>query len=166
MTRRLCLFLLFLALTACASLAPPPALPTLLATPTLKPPTRTRLPPTKTPTATITLTVPTAAITRGITRTPAPGLILQGRVTHEGDGLKGVKIYRSYASYGGELVAATDADGYYQSEYMFIPGDEMVTVWAELDGYVFEPEREYWRHYYGLEQRTLDFTALVVTPTP
>jgi hypothetical protein len=112
------------------------------------------------------LTVPAAAITRGITRTPAPGLILQGRVTHEGDGLKGVKIYRSYASYGGELVATTDADGYYQSEYMFIPGDEMVTVWAELDGYVFEPEREYWRHYYGLEQRTLDFTALIVTPAP
>ena len=102
------------------------------------------------------------------TRQPAPqdnsatketGLILQGTVTLDGSPLEGVKIYRSFASYEGEVVAVSGKDGTYRSEFMFIPGDEMVTVWAELDGHTFEPENVYWRHYYGYEESTLDFTG-------
>jgi hypothetical protein len=71
----------------------------------------------------------------------------------------GVKIYRRFASYPGVVVAETGGDGYYQSAFQYIPGDEMVTVWAEADGYVFEPEQYYWRHYYGYVVKTLDFVA-------
>jgi hypothetical protein len=65
-------------------------------------------------------------------------------------------------------VATTDQDGYYQSDFKFIPGDEMVRVWAELGGYTFEPADEgltweagsyFWRHYYGAEERRLNFVA-------
>jgi hypothetical protein len=80
-------------------------------------------------------------------------------VTLDGSPLEGVKIYRSFASYEGEVVAVSGKDGTYRSEFMFIPGDEMVTVWAELDGHTFEPENVYWRHYYGYEESTLDFTG-------
>ena len=41
---------------------------------------------------------------------PDPGLIIQGHVLLDEDGgagLAGVNIYRSYASYSGELVATT-----------------------------------------------------------
>jgi len=107
--------------------------------------------PTSTAPPTLTSTAPSAA-----------GLVIQGHVwlnAEEGAGLAEVKIYRRYASYPGVLVATTDADGYYQSDFASIPGDEMVTVWAELEGYVFEPEQYYWRHYYGYESRTLNLVA-------
>ena len=81
-------------------------------------------------------------------------------MTLDGSPLEGVKIYRSFASYEGEVVAVTGKDGTYRSEFMFIPGDEMVTVWAELEGYTFTPENIYWRHYYGYEESTLDFEAV------
>jgi hypothetical protein len=58
------------------------------------------------------------------------------------------------------VIATTDRDGAYQSDFAPIPGDEMVTVWAELEGYTFEPEEYYWRHYYGRESRTLNFVAV------
>lgn len=93
---------------------------------------------------------------------PTPGLIIQGHVWLEkegGTGQSGADIYRSYAAYPGTVVATTGADGFYQSDFYYIPGDEMVTVWAELDGYRFEPALYYWRHYYGYEVRTLDFVA-------
>ena len=107
----------------------------------------------------LTESTPTATVARD------PGLIIQGHVwlgEDEGVGLAGVNIYRSYASYSGELVATTDQDGYYQSDFTSLPGDEMVTVWAELDGYVLLPEQHSWRHYYGYESRTLDFIAAPV----
>jgi hypothetical protein len=88
------------------------------------------------------------------------GLVVQGKVTLDGRPLEGVKIYRSFASYKGEVVAVTGKDGTYRSEFMFIPGDEMVTVWAELEGYAFTPENVYWRHYHSYEERTLDFTGI------
>jgi len=100
---------------------------------------------------------------------PTPGLVIQGHVWLNADGgasLAGVKIYRRYASYPGVLLATTDQDGYYQSNFAYVPGDEMVTVWAELDGYTFEPEQYYWRHYYGHESRTLNFVATPVQPAP
>ena len=93
-----------------------------------------------------------------------PGLVVKGTVTLDGQPLEGVKIYRSLASYEGEVVAVTGTDGTYRSEFMYIPGDEMVTVWAELEGYSFTPEQDYWRHYYGHEERTVDFTGEKVNP--
>ncbi len=63
------------------------------------------------------------------------------------------------------VIATTGRDGDYQSDFAPIPGDEMVTVWAELEGYAFEPEEYYWRHYYGRESRTLNFVAVPVQPT-
>ena len=92
----------------------------------------------------------------------APGLVIQGHVwlnAEGGAGLAGVEIYRSYASYPGVLLATTDQGGYYESDFAPIPGDEMVTIWAELEGYTFEPEQYRWRHYYGYESRTLNFVA-------
>jgi uncharacterized repeat protein (TIGR01451 family) len=97
---------------------------------------------------------------------PTPGLIIQGHVrrNHEGGpGLANVAIYRTFAGYPGQpgqLVATTDQDGYYESDFVYIPGDEMVTVWAELEGYTFDPATYYWRHYYGHEVATLDFVAI------
>jgi hypothetical protein len=91
-----------------------------------------------------------------------PGLIVQGHVwRHQegGPGVAGVEIYRRYALYPGTVVATTGTDGFYQSDFSYIPGDEMVTVWAELDGYSFEPALYYWRHYHSYEVRTLDFVA-------
>jgi hypothetical protein len=101
------------------------------------------------------------------TAPPAAGLVIQGHVwlsIEEGVGLAEVKIYRRYASYSGVLVATTDQDGYYKSDFASIPGDEMVTIWAELEGYAFEPEQYYWRHYYGYESRTLNFVAAPIQP--
>ena len=96
------------------------------------------------------------------TPAPQPGLVIQGDVrlnNAAGSGLAGVRIYRSYASYPGSLVATTDQSGHYESEFAYIPGDEMVTVWAQKEGYTFDPQQYYWRHYYGYEVRTLDFYA-------
>jgi hypothetical protein len=110
----------------------------------------------------------------GVPPSPSPtsedtGLIIRGRVTRDGIGLPSVDIYRNFAVYPGQLVATTDANGYYVSDFWFIPGDEMVTVWAVKEGYTFDPPNYYWRHYHGREDRTLDFTASLAptaTPTP
>jgi hypothetical protein len=128
--------IILMLLSACAWL--PSNRPTLMA--------RT-VPPTEQP------------VLREPSPSPSVGLLLQGSVTLDGKPLPGVKIFRSYASYPGEVVATTGRDGTYRSEFMFIPGDEMVTVWAELEGYTFAPENEYWRHYHGYEERTVDFMA-------
>ena len=128
--------MLALALSACAGTTP--------IRPTLVVPT---VPPTLQP------------VTQDNSSAGETGLLVKGTVTLDGSPLEGVKIYRSFASYEGEVVAVTGRDGTYRSEFMFIPGDEMVTVWAELEGYTFTPENEYWRHYYGYEERTVDFTA-------
>lgn len=81
--------------------------------------------------------------------------------------MPGVKIYRAFASYSGDVVATTDQAGNYQSDFKFIPGDEMVRVWAESPGYTFEPAGKvdwvqgayFWRHYHGFENRVLNFVA-------
>jgi hypothetical protein len=128
--------MLVLALSACAGVAP--VRQTSVAA---------TVPPTQQP------------VTQNVSPTGETGLLVKGTVTLDGHPLEGVKIYRSFASYEGEVVAVTGKDGTYRSEFMFIPGDEMVTVWAELEGYAFTPEYEYWRHYHSYEERTLDFTA-------
>ena len=60
------------------------------------------------------------------------------------------------------MVATTDQDGYFQADFVYIPGDEMVTVWAERPGFMFEPEFYSWRHYFGYEVTTLDFVAIPI----
>jgi hypothetical protein len=134
---RLAVFLILVsALSACVGTSP--LRPTLVAPP---------VPPTE------------QSATRDNSATAEAGLVIQGTVTSDGSPLEGVKIYRSFASYEGEVVATSGKDGTYRSEFMFIPGDEMVTVWAELEGYTFAPENVYWRHYYGYEERTVDFAV-------
>ncbi|MGD8625893.1 MAG: hypothetical protein PVJ34_15260 [Anaerolineae bacterium] len=91
-----------------------------------------------------------------------PGLIVEGQVWlhHEGGpGLAGVKIYRRFASYPGTVVATTRPDGSYQSGFSYIPGDEMVRVWAELTPYAFQPSIYDWRHYHSYEVKTCNFVA-------
>lgn len=96
-----------------------------------------------------------------------PGLVIHGRVwqsTAGCDGLSNVKIYRNFAAYPGEVEAITDSNGFYRSDFIYIPGDEMVGVWAELEGYSFNPEYYRWRHYYGYSEMKLDFWAIGTTP--
>jgi hypothetical protein len=89
-----------------------------------------------------------------------PGLLVFGYVVDKSEaGIEGVNIYRNYASYPGVVIATTDAEGYYQSDFYPIPGDEMVTIWAEGLGLRYEPEQYYWRHYYGYEGKECNFTA-------
>jgi hypothetical protein len=89
-----------------------------------------------------------------------PGLVIYGRVQQlNGSGVAGVEIFRRYAGYPGEVVATTNAEGYYLSDFYPIPGDEMVTVWAEAPELRFAPEYYYWRHYYGYEITGHDFTV-------
>ena len=153
---------LVLLLAACQ--LPTPVTPTPL--PTLTP--AWTIYPSPVPSSTFTLTpvgipseTPTLPPTVATQLTHAPGLLVRGRVTFDGAGLAGVSIYRRYSAYPPVLIAVTDADGYYQSEFMNIPGDEMVTILAELAGYIFDPPYVYWRHYYGYEETTCDFTALL-----
>jgi hypothetical protein len=138
------IFILILTLTACAPRAPEPAPPAILASPTLKPFTQIPVTPD----------------------TSQPGLVVKGQVTYYGVGIGDVKIYRSFAAYPGELTATTDSEGYYQSDFIFIPGDEMVTIWAEYKGYLFSPGNYSWRHYHGFEETELNFTAMAIIPTP
>jgi hypothetical protein len=100
---------------------------------------------------------------------PPAGIFIEGHVyLRNGSGLSGVKIYRRFASYPGVKVAITDQTGYYHCDFQSIPGDEMVSIWAELEGYTiglkdktwsWEQGRYSWRHYYGYEERVLDFIA-------
>ncbi len=107
---------------------------------------------------------PTAALSPEPTSSEnMPGLIVRGRVTINGVGLANVKIYKRFSAYPHELIAATDKDGYYKLSFIPIPGDEMVSIEAELAGYKFDPPYYYWRHYHGYESTTLDFIA---TATP
>jgi len=62
-------------------------------------------------------------------------------------------------------VATTDQEGYYEADFVYIAGDETVTVWAALEGYIFAPAQDSWRHYHSYELRRLDFAAIPHTPT-
>ncbi len=105
---------------------------------------------------------PSPSVTGQMPGTPvgaqAPGLVVSGKVTDlNGVGVENVKIYRSYASYPGEVIATTDANGYYVSAFYAIPGDENITIWAEKAGTSFDPENYNWRHYYGFEHAECNF---------
>ena len=118
-------------------------------------PTATPPPPTATPRPTIP--------------PDATGMIVHGRVTLNGLGLAGVSVYKRFNAYPRELIAVTDDTGYYESNFIFIAGDEMVSIEVELEGYTFEPPYHYWRHYYGFVEYTRDFTAspaVATNPAP
>ena len=107
--------------------------------------------------------VPTATVTPSPTIPQnTPGLIVRGHVTVNGVGLAGVEVYKRFSAYPWERIATTDENGYYESEFIFIPGDEMVSIKVELEGYSFEPPYYYWRHYHGFEDTTSDFVASTV----
>jgi len=103
---------------------------------------------------------PSATVEQTITAEPAPGLVVFGTVKDgSGAGVENVQIFRSYSAYPGEVIATTDAKGQFISVLYPIPGDEMVSVWAEKPGLVFEPLNYQWRHYYGYENKECDFLA-------
>lgn len=123
--------------------------------------------PAATPTPPPVLPTPSLPPLPAPTGTPQPGLLLRGYVlAPDGKGIPGAKIYRAFASYPGVVVATSGASGYYAADFQNIPGDEMVTVWAELPGYTLEALNPgcaqgkcYWRHYYGYERAALYFVA-------
>ena len=92
-----------------------------------------------------------------------PGMIVHGHVTVSGVGLAGVELYKRFSAYPRGLIATTDENGYYESAFIDIPGDEMVSIEAELAGYTFDPSYYYWRHYHGFEDTTRDFVAAPVS---
>jgi hypothetical protein len=126
---------------------------------------------TPTPTGTAT-TTPTATSTPSPTPTATvtPGLTVRGHVrlnSASGPGVPNVAIHLYFAGYApGPVVATTNAEGYYETSFFYIPGDETVTLWPELPGYTFEPPQHYWRHYYGVENAVRDFIAYLTTSTP
>jgi hypothetical protein len=98
--------------------------------------------------------------------TAQPGLDIRGQVRlTDGSGLANVRLCINFATNPGETVAITYQDGYYQSEHINIPGDERVSVWAELEGYTFLPKLYNWRYHRGHEVRMLDFVAHPTTAT-
>jgi hypothetical protein len=58
------------------------------------------------------------------------------------------------------LAAETDAKGYYESDFIFILGDEMITVWPFFPEVSFLPEYLYWRHYFGARGAAIDFIGV------
>ena len=180
MTSRSRLLILQASLALLAACAPQPAAP---ASPTSAPATTTSPPsatlsatatssPSPTPPPTVISTTPpppvvvTTPPTVAVETTATPGIILRGHVTtHDGTGVAGISICRNFASYNGVIVATTDANGYFQSDFAFIPGDEMIGVWPLAAGYTFDPASYRWRHYYGPEDRSLDFVASSSTAT-
>ncbi len=179
-------FLSLLLLAACAPQALPSSAPLTLAAPSDTPPASMTsvlaasptdtitptAPPTLTftptvtevsamPTTPVAVAVTTVAPGSDITLTPQPGLIIRGHVLLvDGTGVPNVSICRNFASYPGTVVAMTDANGYFQSDFASIPGDEMVSVWPMAPGYTFKPDNYRWRHYYGSEDRSLEFIAV------
>ena len=106
---------------------------------------------------------PTLPVEPSPTSVNMPGLVVHGHVTMNGVALSGVKIYKRFSAYPAELIATTNENGYYESDFINVSGDEMVSIQAELAGYTFDPPYYYWRHYHGYEITTCDFAA-VTTP--
>ena len=106
---------------------------------------------------------PTLPVEPSPTSVNMPGLVVHGHVTMNGVALSGVKIYKRFSAYPAELIATTNENGYYESDFINVSGDEMVSIQAELAGYTFDPPNYYWRHYHGYEITTCDFAA-VTTP--
>jgi hypothetical protein len=79
----------------------------------------------------------------------------------DGLGLAEVKIYRSIASYEGQVVATTNAEGYYWAQPLDTQGhQETLSMWAEMPGYSFDPDVSYWIYYGYGGKVTLNFVAM------
>jgi len=89
-------------------------------------------------------------------------MVVRGQVTINGAGLAGVEIYQNFAAYPANLIAITDENGYYESPFIGIPGDEMIGLEPRLNGYTFDPPYYSWRHYHGYETTTRNFAAASV----
>ena len=88
-----------------------------------------------------------------------PGIEVEGEVRQANQvGVAGVDVYMGFACCGGNIIATTDPTGHYQSDFHYIPGDELIRVWAEKPVYVFSPTICYWQHYYSHEHSRCDFT--------
>jgi hypothetical protein len=170
--------------------APPPPTATPTPTATASPTETATVTATPTPTATASSTptaTPTSSATASPTATPTltpaptptntaivPGLIVRGHVRRDGaaGGVPAVAVQVFLAGYPWPATAGvTDADGYYETDFIYIPGDEMITVKPVLAGTVFEPPFYFWRHYAGAENAARDFVAssespITSTPTP
>jgi len=159
----------------------PSPTPKLESTPTPTPTPNPTSTPSDTPTVEPSLT-PTPIFTPTHTSTPdqRSGLIIFGNVQVEDSelgsserGLGGAEIHLAFASYAGKVVAVSDEDGNYRSDFIQIPIDETIRVWAEKKDYQFEPEMEVWRFYAGyVQERQINFLAYLdaetvtpITPT-
>lgn len=172
--------------TQCSTFTPTPTA-TGTATRTSTPTWTATGTPTRTPTGSVTPTrTPTRTVTPGSgqrkvylplilsgSTAATPGLYLRGYIregSNSGPGLAGVAIHRYFAGYApGGVVATTDASGYYEAPFVYIPSTETITVWAEKAGYTFEPAEHQWMHYGGIESTERDFVGmrtLTTTPTP
>jgi hypothetical protein len=100
------------------------------------------------------------------TATGALGLEVSGHVrlgNPSGPGLPGIAVQVFLASYSTPAATAvTDSSGYYATDLIPIPGDEMITVRPVDTTYGFEPTQYYWRHYHGEENAVRDFAASVI----
>jgi hypothetical protein len=114
------------------------------------------------------------------TATPIPtdssesGIRIHGCVTQSpfltcggGWGVANAKIYLQLGSGKVHLAAITDPDGNYQSEFICVPLDEMISVWVEKEGYTFSPQRYVWQHSARYEEYKLNFEAdSIIKPMP
>ena len=117
--------------------------------PVASPPSPTALPP-------YPVDIPTIAPEIKAT----PGLIVHGFVRLvDGTPLSDIIICRSFSAYPGQPVAITDNNGYFHSDFTYIPGDEMVSLWPFAEGYAFEPACYGWRHYGGFSRALYEFMA-------
>ena len=131
---------------------------------------------TPTPTATLTATaMPTATPTETATPIPpVPGLSVRGHVrlgSALGSGIPGVSVQVFLSAYAWPVISATtNAEGYYATDLIYLPGDETISVRPVLAGYTFDPPQYTWWHPVGAEEAVRDFVAFsslpTVTPTP
>jgi hypothetical protein len=131
--------------------------------------TQTRTPTptsTSTPTATTTGTSPPTP-TSTPTATSEPGLRVSGHLrlgSASSPALPGITIQVFLAGYFSTpaVTAVTDLTGYYETDFIFIPGDEMITVRPLETTYSFDPPQYYWRHYHSTEYAIRDFVASAI----
>lgn len=116
----------------------------------------------------VPVSAPSPTCTPTESATPLPGLRVSGFVRlndSSGPGLSGVRVLLAFSSYPAHETCTTGADGHYETSFNFIPGDEMIRVWAELEGFSFDPAMHYWRHWFGRENAVRDFVASSLSPT-
>jgi hypothetical protein len=80
-----------------------------------------------------------------------------------GPGVPGITVQVFLAGYTTPAATAvTDSTGHYATEFIWIPGDEMITVRPLDASHSFAPAEYYWRHYAGTENAERDFVASAI----